>query len=96
MKYLYFRSFLAFHSPVVERDLCSLDNSHTPAVVADLCSLSAPLLLPGQAGLVLVSHAQIGQVGFMLVSQTDGLQRGRMDRAALCSFLTLVASKGDG
>ena len=55
MKCLYFRSFLAFHSLVVEGDLCSLSNSHTPAVVADLCSLSAPLLLPGQAGLVLVS-----------------------------------------
>ena len=35
-------------------------------------------------------------VGFMLVSHTDGLQRGRMDRAALCSFLTPMVSKRDG
>ena len=35
-------------------------------------------------------------VGFMLVSHTDGLQRGRMDRATLCSFHTPAASKGDG
>ena len=35
-------------------------------------------------------------VGFMLVSHTDGLQRGRMDRAALCSFLKPTVSKGDG
>ena len=27
MKCLYFRSFLAFHSPVVEGDLCSFDAS---------------------------------------------------------------------
>ena len=35
-------------------------------------------------------------VGFMLVSHTDGLQRGRMDRAALCSLNAPTVSKGDG
>ena len=63
----YFRSFLAFHSLVVEGDLCSFPSSLTTRLV-----------------------------GFELVSQTDGLQRGRMDRAALCSFHTPVAPKEDG
>ena len=77
MKCPYFRSFLAFHSLVVEGDLCSFPSSLTTRLV----------------GFMLVSHTDDLQKGtgmlaaLVLVPHTSGIQRGRMGR---CSFHTRV------
>ena len=64
----YFRSFLAFHSLVVEGDLCSFD---------------AFLPLSEQVGFVLVEHLPAtARTGFVLVPHTSGIQRGRMGRCS--------------